>query len=299
MGLAKPALHFLAREHKRKPLHGAILTLGRQGVLATLAEAQAMLAAEQIVPAALPAGLDTRTNIPAWRTGRYAKNTSDVVFFKLLGAREVQALDYSAYENAEIVHDLNVPVPARLRGCFDLIVDAGTLEHVFDVRQSLTNLALLLRPGGRIVHISPANNYTNHGFYQFSPTLFFDYYSANGFAGLRGYIAEQDTHRYDVRPWEFFEVAGSTGRMTSRQPLMNFFVAEKTGTSTADKIPIQSFYQQIYHPSHDRPRTLGGLAVYRLKQHLPLRFKVFLARTIPLLDPMRKPWGLRRYGRLG
>lgn len=299
MGLAKPALQFLAREHKRKPLHGSLLTLGRQGLLATLPEAQQLLLAEQITPAALPAGMSTQTNIPDWQGTPYAKNISDVVFFNLLGVRDVQALDYSSYEHAEIIHDLNQPVPPQLRGRFDVIVDAGTIEHVFDVRQSLANLALMLRPGGRVIHISPANNYTNHGFYQFSPTLFFDFYSANNFADLCGFIAEQDTYRYDVRPWEFFEVTGSTGRLTSKQSLMNFFVAEKTSASTADAIPIQSFYQQIYSPSQARAGTLAGQLSQQIKRRMPLRMKVALVRTFPFLDPMRKPWGLRRAGRLG
>jgi SAM-dependent methyltransferase len=297
MGLAKPALQFIAREHRRKPFGGAVLTLGRQGVLATLDEARRLLIAEQIAPAPLPAGVDTRTNIPDWQTNSFKRNTSDVAFFHLLGLKDVKALDYSAYEYAEFIHDLNKPVPNALRSRFDLIVDAGTLEHIFDIRQSLANIALMLKPGGRVIHITPANNYTNHGFYQFSPTLYFDYYSANAFADLRGFVAEQDTYLYDVRPWEFFEVTAAAGRMTSKRPLMLFFVAEKTSTSTADAVPVQSFYQQIYSSGASGARGFSVAAA--LKRWLPLRTKVFLARSVPWLDPMRKPWGLRRWGRLG
>src|SRR6266487_4037593 len=249
MGLAKAALQFIAREHTRKPFSGAVLTLGRQGVLATLEDMRQTLISERITPAMLSSGEDTRTNIPDWIGTPYEKNTSDVVFFRLLGLTDIKALDYSAYENAEIIHDLNLPVPNELRDRFDLIVDAGTTEHVFDVRQSLTNIAHMLKPGGRIIHISPANNYTNHGFYQFSPTLYFDYYSANAFVDLRGFIAEQDTYLYDVRPWDVFVSTAATGRLTSARSLMIIFVAEKTVRSTADVIPVQTFYQQIYQPS--------------------------------------------------
>jgi SAM-dependent methyltransferase len=295
MGLAKAALQFIAREHRRKPFTGAVLTLGRQGVLATLEDVCQMLISERITPAVLSSGEDTRTNIPDWIGTPYEKNTSDVVFFKLLGLTDIKALDYSEYENAEIIHDLNLPVLNELRDRFDLIVDAGTTEHVFDVRQSLTNIAHMLKPGGRVIHISPANNYTNHGFYQFSPTLYFDYYSANAFVDLRGFIAEQDTYLYDVRPWDVFEATAATGRLTSAQSLMIIFVAEKTVRSTADVIPVQTFYQQIYQPSISQRFSVTAV----LKHLLPYKVKVFLARNLPFLDPLRKPWGLKRWGRLG
>ena len=87
----------------------------------------------------------------------------------MLGLRSLRALDFSDYEGADLIHDLNRPIPDSLRDRFDLIIDAGTTEHVFDVRQALTNYADMLRVGGRIFHSSPANNRLHHGFYQLSP----------------------------------------------------------------------------------------------------------------------------------
>ena len=52
MGLANPALRFIAREHRRKPLTGPILTLECQDVFATLDEARSLLASEGIPPVA-------------------------------------------------------------------------------------------------------------------------------------------------------------------------------------------------------------------------------------------------------
>lgn len=297
MGLAKSALHFLAREHRRRPFGGTALTLGRQGVVATLAEARHILHAEGVEPVALPPGFVTRTNIPEWQYGATRRYISDAAFFRLLGVNNVQALDVSSYEHAEIIHDLNGPLPPALHGQFNLIIDGGTLEHVFDVRQALTNIALMLAPGGRIIHISPANNYTNHGFYQLSPTLYFDYYAANHFTDLRGYIAEQDTYLYDRRPWELFELSAEAGRLTSRNPLMLLFIAEKTVQSTAGVVPTQAFYTQTFRrAAGERASASAGAA---LKALLPVGLKIWLARRLPFLDPMRKPWGLRRLRRLG
>jgi len=40
----------------------------------------------------------------------------------------------------------------------------------------------LLKPGGRIIFLSPSTNHVDHGFYMFLPTLFMDYLLANGFS---------------------------------------------------------------------------------------------------------------------
>ena len=42
--------------------------------------------------------------------------------------------------------------------------------------------------GGEIIHAAPTNNWPNHGFYQLSPTLFHDYYTANGFEVIGSYF---------------------------------------------------------------------------------------------------------------
>lgn len=296
MGLPKPALRFIAREHKRKPFTGSVLTLGRQNVYATLEEVRQLLLSEQIEPATLPSGIDTRTNIPNWVGVPYKDATSDVVFFKLLGLNSIEALDYSDFENAEVVHDLNAPLPDELKGRFDLIVDSGTIEHVFDVRQVLTNISLLLKPGGRIIHISPANNYVNHGFYQFGPTIFFDYYGVNGFTDLRGFIVEHDTYLSESRPWEIFEITTDAEHLTSKQSLLVLFLAEKTVDSTADKVPIQSCYQRVYQGTKKSESNSSAQA--RLKQLLPHRVKALLKRRVPGVGTMKKPWGLKRLGRL-
>jgi SAM-dependent methyltransferase len=297
MGLAISALCFLAREHRRRPFSGSILTLGRQGVLATLDDARRIIRAEGLTPAKLPPAFPTLTTIPQWQHGALRRTISDAAFFRLLGLSDTQALDVSDYERAEIIHDLNRPVPPALHGRFSLIIDGGTLEHVFDVRQALTNIALMLAPGGRVIHISPANNYTNHGFYQLSPTLYFDYYAANRFSDLRGFIAEQDTYLYDRRPWELFELSAEAGRLTSPNPLMLLFIAEKTAASTADAVPTQAFYTQTFRRSSGERVSRSASA--QLKAMLPLGLKIALARMLPFLDPLRRPWGLRRLRRLG
>src|ERR1035437_5512856 len=48
--------------------------------------------------------------------------------FEILGARLVESLDFSDYEKASIIHDLNLPLPEKYYNSFSAIVDGGTIE---------------------------------------------------------------------------------------------------------------------------------------------------------------------------
>ena len=57
---------------------------------------------------------------------------SDEFLKSYLGISSLAILDYSEYEGATIVHDLNQPVPEHLHGRFDAVIDGGSFEHVFN-----------------------------------------------------------------------------------------------------------------------------------------------------------------------
>jgi len=109
--------------------------------------------------------------------GGYAES-----FLKHMGAREVESLDASAYEHATHIHDLNSPLPNHLTARYSLVIDGGSLEHVFNFPQALKNCMQAVEPDGHLALITPANNQFGHGFYQFSPDLFYRALSSqNGF----------------------------------------------------------------------------------------------------------------------
>ncbi|HUD53382.1 hypothetical protein, partial [Parvibaculum sp.] len=101
-------------------------------------------------------------------------------FFSLYGDVKVDVIDYAQYEGSEIVHDMSEPVPETLRGKYDVVIDGGTTEHIFDIAAGLFNCARMVKLGGIAYHNVPLNM-LNHGFYNISPTLFFDFYEDNGF----------------------------------------------------------------------------------------------------------------------
>lgn len=103
-------------------------------------------------------------------------------FFKALGAESVDSMDACDHERATIIHDLNLPIPAELRGRFSAVFDGGTLEHVFNFPQAIKNLMDMVRVGGSLVLLTSANNMMGHGFWQVSPELMYRCLSPeNGF----------------------------------------------------------------------------------------------------------------------
>ena len=102
--------------------------------------------------------------------------------FGYLGSKSVKSLDYSNFEGAEIIHDLNEPISRQLVDRYDCIFDGGTLEHVFNFPMAILNVKRMLKVGGLCLMVDGANNFLGHGLYQFSPELLWRTFSRdNGF----------------------------------------------------------------------------------------------------------------------
>ncbi len=88
-----------------------------------------------------------------------------------LGFGAVEVMDFSDYEGATILHDLNRRPDESLENQFDLILDGGTVEHVFNVPMALEGLFRMLKPGGRLISVNGMNGWYGHGMYQLGPEL--------------------------------------------------------------------------------------------------------------------------------
>ncbi len=176
---------------------------------------------------------------------------TDQLFFAGLGFKEAHSVDASGFEGATHVFDLNEEGLSRHLGQpYDLLIDSGTTEHCFDVPAVFRNIFHSLAIGGYVIHIAPSNNYIDHGFYQLSPTLFHDYYSANGYD-----IAAMKLYRHTIRhltePWEGRDYRPGDLDAVSYGGLDNaiydfVIIARKTAQSTADRKPVQSRYTKIW-----------------------------------------------------
>lgn len=106
--------------------------------------------------------------------------TSD--FFRKLGC-EPDYFDFAEIRGGEIIADLNVPLDDKHLGLYDIVVDTGTLEHCFNVGVAFGNMCKLAKVGGIIVSAAPMTK-VNHGFWNFSPCAYENYFSQNKFEGL-------------------------------------------------------------------------------------------------------------------
>jgi SAM-dependent methyltransferase len=165
MGLTIEMARFLAKACQPRGAIGSVLTLGRQHLSTSPERVRQLLVEQGFWP---PPGGEAQFNElmadPATRFEGFARG---------LGATRVASCDASAYEGASLTHDLNLPVPADWHEGFDAVIDSGTLEHVFNFPVAIANCMNLVRTGGRLFVFTPANNYFGHGFYQFSPELFY------------------------------------------------------------------------------------------------------------------------------
>jgi hypothetical protein len=159
MGLVPSFARILLIAKGRGVRFDRILTIGRQHWLVPLAE---QIALEKDF--GLSSGDDGELVCGGF---------SDYFFRKWLGADQVVALDASAYEGATRIHDLNQPVPDEWNESFDVVLDAGTLEHVFNFPTALESCLRMVKLDGTLFWGMPANNNCGHGFYQFSPELVF------------------------------------------------------------------------------------------------------------------------------
>jgi SAM-dependent methyltransferase len=188
MGISLPVFDYLCQVIPACSPGPSCVTLGRQLVAFPVADALACAAKRGLITLSGTMQASLPTNHPLLQTAARkravtsAGTFTDVALFNLLGFHDVQSLDVSSFEGATLIGDLNDPDGAgRLGQKFDFVFDGGTLEHVFHVPNALKNIHDLLRVGGCVLHWSPSNNHVDHGFYQFSPTLYYDYYSANRF----------------------------------------------------------------------------------------------------------------------
>ena len=79
-----------------------------------------------------------------------------------LGFKATDYMDVSKYEGANVIHDLNTHVPAYLHDKYDLVIDGGTIEHIFNVPSAFENVNKMLHVGGYFLAFNPCNNWVGH-----------------------------------------------------------------------------------------------------------------------------------------
>jgi SAM-dependent methyltransferase len=191
MGLNCGGAELIIQEHLYRSLNGAkVLLIGRQSTDIPPKAMENLLALY---------GLKSRAPLTIEREGSMAHHiatlapgtpriTDESVFHSIADCT-VAALDISDYEGAEIVHDLNLPIPDKYKGQYDFIFDGSCLDNIFNAPQALMTMSELLRPGGRILLHNACNSVAT-GYLQFSADWFIDFFAVNNYADCKSYVME-------------------------------------------------------------------------------------------------------------
>jgi hypothetical protein len=156
----------------------------------------------------------------------------------LLDYRRIVAIDLHGTPAALKV-DLNYPVAVEEQ--FEVLINSGTGEHVFNVFQFFKTCHEVTRPGGIMFHSMPFCGWVEHGFYNFNPTFYWDLAAANGYRVVAMIYTEFD-------PVRMVQLAGrekilemARGGELGRNSLL-YAVFAKGDSESEFRIPFQAVY---------------------------------------------------------
>ena len=107
-------------------------------------------------------------------------NTKD--FFKSIGYKEYHSIDINgAYNSYKFDLNKNIRENYNFKETYDLTINNGTGEHVFNQYSLFLNLHNITRLDGLMLNILPFVDWINHGFYNFNPIFFADLAASNSY----------------------------------------------------------------------------------------------------------------------
>ena len=161
------------------------------------------------------------------------------IFYKVfLDYSKITAIDFHGTP-AALRLDLNTPVD--LGEQFDVLLNLGTAEHVFNIWEFFRTSHRVTKPGGIMVHEMPFLGWLEHGFYSFNPTFYWDLAMANRYTLLVLAYTELSPPKVVqlLRREQIVEMAqaGALGRNANLYAVM-----KKADTETEFRAPAQGIY---------------------------------------------------------
>jgi hypothetical protein len=276
MGVDTQALRFLLRSRAAVSFEN-FLMLGRQWRHVSLIELERQLRQEQFPPAEVQSALE------AARSSKFMEPV-----LEWLGCGKVESLDFSDYEGATFVHDMNQPIPESLKGRYSCVLDGGTLEHIFNFPQAIKNAMEMVKVGGHFLGFGPANNFTGHGFYQFSPELYWRIFSMdNGYAVEEMIVCETRPHSTSYLIDDPAKMGRRIEFTNDRSTYLMVRARRVAESEIFAVVPQQSDYAATWSPKADgnsghRRQTLRDRA-----KRLPEPIKKLLRPLWPAIRPLR------------
>jgi hypothetical protein len=257
-----------------------VVTIGRQGLHLSAAALEKIFASNDM------------SNVDACEVLR-AKDGYAEPLFHVLGASIADSIDASSYENATIIHNMNEPIPAHLKSKYTAVIDGGSLEHVFNFPTAIKNCLELLEPGGFYIGITPTNNFFGHGFYQFSPELYFRIFNEENGCKIVKMLFYTDQKNASVYEVSDPNVIKNRVLLSNRAPSYLFVIGQRVEEKEIFKNPpLQSDYENLSwkkqplvgDSSGDRTKSL-------VKKMLPNKIIRTLVSLSEFVQTVFKPTG--------
>ena len=180
----------------------------------------------------------------------------DDLLKKVFGSEIVDSFDFTDYEGCTILHDFNYPISEMFANKYDVVFDGGPLEHIFNFPTAVANSLYMVKEGGYFISISPTNNFCGHGFYQFSPELWYRVLNKNNGFEIKKmilYVDRPETPFYLVRdPEECYLRVG----LVNAYPTYLFVLAQKMKHNKLFEVmPQQSDYVRLWHLEYEGPQS--------------------------------------------
>lgn len=110
-----------------------------------------------------------------------AYRLQDIISNYGVSCKNLHVFDIDPSEDPYLCWDLNKPLPQYLHNQYDLAIDSGTHEHVFNIGTSLTSFASLPKKNGIAIGALPFFS-QNHGYFNVNPNCLAELFSPfNGY----------------------------------------------------------------------------------------------------------------------
>lgn len=152
----------------------------------------------------------------------------------LFDPESITAVDINGTEDA-LRQDLNVGL--KLPQQYDVVINNGTAEHVFNVAQVFRSIHDATRIGGVMIHDAPMSGWLDHGFFCLQPTLFFDMAAANEYEVVSMWVTNLRQQQY--LPIESREHIASLRGLSGDLGLV---VIMLKGSYRPFRVPMQGYY---------------------------------------------------------
>lgn len=223
------------------PAGGAILELGEANWYGdidplTMAEDARQYVADRQRAASLIARV---TDLAERRPKNYKFDLAKIFYELFFSPSELQAIDFHGTTLAQKL-DLNAPITLNRR--FEVIINHGTAEHIFNIGQVFRTMHDYTLPGGLMFHESPFTGWIDHGFYTLQPTLFFDLAQYNQYA-MHGMIIGDltDGSVIQVRSRDHVYELAAAKQIPANTML--FTILRKGAEDQPFRVPIQGYYR--------------------------------------------------------